>query len=196
MSALDLYRADVDEVRRKEQKILKEAGSDRLTGTRYDWLKSRAKMELEDRKEFDWVRKSGLKTSRAWALKETAMSLFPLNLRTSRQEALPVVAELGNTEPAQANDRSGRNAQAALRKHPHLSQASNHEYCQRIDQFQDPMGEVHSARIPQQAELHQCNLLPLRGAATRPVATKKPEAPPWEPFGARCSSRSGSCWID
>jgi transposase len=66
----------VDEVRRKEQKVRKAAGDDRLTGTRYDWLKSRAKMEPQDRKQFDALRKSGLKTARAWALKETAMNLF------------------------------------------------------------------------------------------------------------------------
>jgi transposase len=56
--------------------VRKAAGDDRLTGTRYDWLKSRAKMEPQDRKQFDALRKSGLKTARAWALKETAMNLF------------------------------------------------------------------------------------------------------------------------
>jgi transposase len=66
----------VDEVRRKEQRILKAAGDDRLTGTRYDWLRNPAKMEPKDRKEFAALRNSGLKTARAWALKETAMSLF------------------------------------------------------------------------------------------------------------------------
>jgi transposase len=66
----------VDRVRRKEHKTLKAAGDDRLTGTRYDWLRSRAAMEPKDRRAFDELRKSGLETARAWALKETAMALY------------------------------------------------------------------------------------------------------------------------
>jgi transposase len=66
----------VDRVRRGEQKILKAAGDDRLTGTRYDWLRNPARMEPKDRKEFAQLRNSGLKTARAWALKETGMALF------------------------------------------------------------------------------------------------------------------------
>lgn len=66
----------VDQVRRKENKTLRAAGDDRLKGTRYDWLKNPAAMEPKDRREFAALRKSGLKTARAWALKETAMALY------------------------------------------------------------------------------------------------------------------------
>lgn len=66
----------VDKVRRKENKILKARGDDRLSGTRYDWLRNPAAMLPEDRKEFAALRKSGLDTARAWALKETAMALY------------------------------------------------------------------------------------------------------------------------
>jgi transposase len=66
----------VDKVRRKEHKTLKAAGDDRLAGTRYDWLRNPASMEPKDRKEFAELRNSGLKTARAWALKETAMALY------------------------------------------------------------------------------------------------------------------------
>ena len=66
----------VDRVRRREQKRLKAAGDDRLTGTRYDWLRQPAHMEPQDRKEFAKLGNSGLKTARAWALKETAMAQF------------------------------------------------------------------------------------------------------------------------
>jgi transposase len=64
----------VDQVRRREHKTLKASGDDRLSGTRYDWLRNRAAMEPEDRREFDVLRQSGLETERAWALKETAMT--------------------------------------------------------------------------------------------------------------------------
>ena len=66
----------VDQVRRKEHKTLKVAGDDRLAGTRYDWLRNPAAMEPKDKKEFAELRDSGLKTARAWALKETGMTLF------------------------------------------------------------------------------------------------------------------------
>jgi len=66
----------VDQVRRREHKTLKAAGDDRLSGTRYDWLRNRAAMEPADRRQFDVLRQSGLKTARAWALKETAMALY------------------------------------------------------------------------------------------------------------------------
>jgi transposase len=66
----------VDQVRRKENKTLRATGDDRLAGTRYDWLRNPTKMEPQDRREFAVLRASGLKTARAWALKETAMALF------------------------------------------------------------------------------------------------------------------------
>ena len=66
----------VDKVRRKENKTLKASGDDRLAGTRYDWLRNPTSMEPKDRKEFAELRNSELKTARAWALKETAMTLY------------------------------------------------------------------------------------------------------------------------
>lgn len=66
----------VDKVRRRENRTLRAAGDDRLTGTRYDWLRNPTAMEPADRQAFAQLRQSGLKTARAWALKETAMAFF------------------------------------------------------------------------------------------------------------------------
>lgn len=66
----------VDRVRRREQKGLKAEGDDRLTGTKYHWLRNPATLENEQRREFAQLVSSELKTARAWALKETAMALF------------------------------------------------------------------------------------------------------------------------
>lgn len=66
----------VDRVRRREHKTLKAEGDERLTGTKYDWLRNPATMEGQQRREFAELRNSELKTARAWALKETAMSLY------------------------------------------------------------------------------------------------------------------------
>src|SRR5258708_18728035 len=66
----------VDLVRRRENKQLKPAGDDRLTGTRYDWLRHPARMEPGDRKQFPALRAGKLKTARAWAFKQAMMALF------------------------------------------------------------------------------------------------------------------------
>jgi transposase len=66
----------VDRVRRREHKVLKAEGDERLTGTKYDWLRNPAAMNGEQKQEFVELRQSELKTARAWALKETAMALY------------------------------------------------------------------------------------------------------------------------
>jgi transposase len=66
----------VDEVRRKENKALRAEGDQRLVGTRYDWLRNPVTMDATDWRDFAALRRSELKTARAWALKETAMSLY------------------------------------------------------------------------------------------------------------------------
>jgi transposase len=66
----------VDRVRRREHKVLKAEGDERLTGTKYAWLRNPAAMEGKQKREFAELRQSELKTARAWALKETAMALY------------------------------------------------------------------------------------------------------------------------
>jgi Transposase len=55
----------VDRVRRREHKELKAEGDERLTGTKYDWLRNPATMDAEQRREFASLRQSELKTARA-----------------------------------------------------------------------------------------------------------------------------------
>jgi transposase len=66
----------VDKVRRREHKLLKAEGDERLTGTKYDWLRNPASMEKQQRREFAELLRGELKTARAWALKETGMALY------------------------------------------------------------------------------------------------------------------------
>jgi transposase len=66
----------VDKVRRQEHKQLHEEGDERLKGTKYDWLQGRDKFDLGEWREFCQLRRSKLKTARAWALKEQAMRLW------------------------------------------------------------------------------------------------------------------------
>ncbi len=67
----------VDRVRTAEHRALKQAGDERLTGTKYLWLMRPQEMSLEQRRTFRVLRQSDLKVGRAWALKERLRQLWP-----------------------------------------------------------------------------------------------------------------------
>lgn len=66
----------VDAVRRTEHRALRAQGDRTLTKTRFWWLVHPSRMDRKRRREFAPLRDSALKTARAWALKEFAMSLW------------------------------------------------------------------------------------------------------------------------
>jgi transposase len=67
----------VDRVRRDEHRALKRQGDERLTKTKYLWLKHPARIpDRTWRERFATLRTSTLKTARAWAIKEAAMTLW------------------------------------------------------------------------------------------------------------------------
>jgi transposase len=61
----------VDKVRRQEHRLLKETGDERLTGTKHLWLANEENIPEWRKAEFDSVKGANLKTSRAWAIKES-----------------------------------------------------------------------------------------------------------------------------
>ncbi len=66
----------VDKVRRQEHKMLMSDGYDDLKGSKYDWLYNPENMTRKHKMRFKMLRESTLKTARAWAIKEMAMSLW------------------------------------------------------------------------------------------------------------------------
>jgi len=66
----------VDKVRREEHKALMSEGYDDLKGSKFDWLYNSANMSRKQKIRFKVLRDSTLKTARAWAIKELAMSLW------------------------------------------------------------------------------------------------------------------------
>lgn len=66
----------VDRVRRKENKELIAEGDRRLRGTRFQWLQNPANMDWHTARSFNQLKRSQLKSARAWALKQAAMVLF------------------------------------------------------------------------------------------------------------------------
>ena len=66
----------VDQVRRQEHKALIAEGYEDLKGSKHDWLYNPENMTRERKIRFKSLRDSTLKTARAWAIKELAMSLW------------------------------------------------------------------------------------------------------------------------
>ena len=66
----------VDRVRRAEQRDLRTQGDTRLTGTKYTWLRNPDHFTHKAWRAFKALRTSALKVARAWALKESAASLW------------------------------------------------------------------------------------------------------------------------
>ena len=68
--------AAVDQVRRSENRALRQQGNDRLAKTRYLWLTRPANLTPRQRRAFTPLRTSALRVARAWAIKELAMQLW------------------------------------------------------------------------------------------------------------------------
>lgn len=66
----------VDKVRRQEHKARLAEGYEDLKGSKYKWLYNPENMTYEQEQCFKALRDSTLKTARAWAIKELAMSLW------------------------------------------------------------------------------------------------------------------------
>ena len=66
----------VDKVRRQENRALVKQGDSRLKGSRYLWLQNPKNISLGRWYAFGALRNSALKTARAWAIKDVAMSLW------------------------------------------------------------------------------------------------------------------------
>ena len=72
----------VDKVRRSEHKALRQRRCDDLTRSKYAWLRNPDNMTRKQWREFKRLRESTLKTARAWAIKEFAMTLWGYVSRT------------------------------------------------------------------------------------------------------------------
>lgn len=69
----------VDRVRVREQKDLRARGDRRLTGTKFWWLKNPVhldRLSAAARRQFGQLKRSALKSARAWALKESFRKLW------------------------------------------------------------------------------------------------------------------------
>jgi len=77
----------VDRVRRGENEALRAEGDARLTGTKYLWLTHPDHLSEKRWASFAALRESALKTARAWAIKELAMSIWRYRSRPHALQA-------------------------------------------------------------------------------------------------------------
>ena len=77
----------VDKIRREENKALISQADERLKGSKYLWLQNPENISDERWASFESLRHSSLKTARAWAIKEVAMSLWGYTYRASARKA-------------------------------------------------------------------------------------------------------------
>ena len=66
----------VDKVRRQEHKELQRRGDETLKGTKYVWLQNPENMKAGTAIALEDLRDLALRTARAWAIKEFAMTLW------------------------------------------------------------------------------------------------------------------------
>jgi transposase len=76
------FNKALDLVRRKEHSLLRKAGDERLNGTKYDWLRTAQNIDGRSRRWFHELIQDNLKTARAWAIKETAVTLWSYRSKT------------------------------------------------------------------------------------------------------------------
>lgn len=66
----------VDTIRKQEDRALRAAGDETLKGTKWKWLMRQANMRWAERRDFQLLRRSDLRTARAWAYKQTVSRLW------------------------------------------------------------------------------------------------------------------------
>jgi len=66
----------VDTVRKQEDRTLRAVGDETLKGTKWKWLMRQTNMRWADRRDFQILRRSDLRTARAWAYKQTVSRLW------------------------------------------------------------------------------------------------------------------------
>ena len=166
----------VDRVRRGEHRALKREGDERLTGSKYLWLRRPADLSAEQRLVLRALQREDFKVGRAWALKERFRTFWEYRYSGGGADVLHAVVLAGHPQPAEA-DGGRRQADPAASAEPaHLPAPPAHQCRARGRQRRHPVGEEDGPRVPQRRALQDGHLLPLRWPRSLPTRF------PVEPF--------------
>lgn len=75
----------VDTVRKQENRELASTGDETLSGSKYLWLYSQENLPAKHRDRFDELRRSDLRTAKAWAIKENLRELWRCETRVAAE---------------------------------------------------------------------------------------------------------------
>ena len=137
----------VDQVRRAEAKLAAE-GDDRLKGTRYSWLRNPLDEDAEQRQEFEPLRKSNLKTARAWAIKETLMDFFRYRQVKRASDSFREWFGWASRSKLRPMVRLAHTLRAAS-AHCSTIATGRHQRGQRSPELENPVDQIHRPRLPQ-----------------------------------------------
>ena len=137
----------VDKVRRTEHKELHAEGDERLKGTKYDWLKGRDKFKLAEWRAFCQLRRSNLKTSRAWARKEQAMKLWDFSYEQAARKHFNWWYRWATHSRLKPMIDKAKMLVTHLPNILTYPEAWYHQCHERKHQLQNPMGQVHGPRF-------------------------------------------------
>ena len=155
----------VDQVRRQENRALHAEGHDWLVGTKFDWLRHPARFTLAAWREFvGFVRRTKLKTGRAWALKEMLMTLWDYRVPRRGRAALRGLVRLGDSQPPGAYQGGGAHAAPPLAQHPDVLRAPHHQRGRGKHELEDPKDQSPCSRIPKPRTFPTGDLLSPRRA--------------------------------
>jgi len=138
----------VDHVRRGEHRALRRVGDDRLTGSKYLWLRRPEAMTEDQRAAFRALQREDLKVGRAWVLNE--------RFRTFWEYRYPGAAQTFFSRWYWRATHSRLTPMAAVAKliQRHLPNlllpaASPHQRRPRGGERRDPVGQENHPRVPQ-----------------------------------------------
>ena len=128
----------VDQVRRAENKRLLALGDERLTGTKYAWLRHPANFSEDAWREFARKR---LENGAGVGVEGNGDAA----VRSSRiggASFLRAMARLGESQPADADGHRSADVDGSPRKHTHVSETPHYERGQRGVELKDSMGKA------------------------------------------------------
>jgi hypothetical protein len=150
----------VNTVRRDEHKALLAQGDERLTGTRYLFLRNPWKMSRGQWAALKPLAASHLKVGRAWAIKETFMDTFACRQPARAERALKAV--LAWMSRSRLAPMRRPNDPPSLRWRPERHSERHHERHRRGHQLPHPMAQETGRRLSQPGTLPPGHLLPPR----------------------------------
>ena len=162
----------MDQVRRRENRVLRQRGDKRLTGTKFLWLKTHvggSDFTAASRRQFRRAAQEHSEVRTGVGDEGCVPPPLGLSLDPGGARLLRALAGLGDPLSPQTDDPRRRHHPPASREHSELPQPPDHQRGDRGTQREDPVDQVLLARLPRPGTVQGGDLLPLRRLGPRPA---------------------------